>query len=222
MNQTKGFKISGIKWKLAQALELRWWKSYLKGKSKQDYLAWKLSYWVAFFPSIGIAPPTQKKILDAGCGPAGIFMILHSDNQVTALDPLLESYEAQVSVFSKADYPEVDFWAQSLESLDVIGQFDEIYCLNAINHVAEFEKCIFNLYQALKPGGMLVLSSDLHRWKLLKPIFRALPGDALHPQQHDLADYEKICKSAGFEMLGKVLVKRELIFDYWTLVLRKL
>ena len=222
MNHTQGFSISGIKWKLAQTLELRWWKSYLKGRSKQEYLAWKSAYWSDFLVSIGVPFPQGKRLMDAGCGPAGIFMVLHQDNQVTALDPLLESYEAQVSVFSKADYPKVNFLAQSLESLDATNQFDEIYCLNAINHVANFELSLRNLHTALKPGGRLILSSDLHRWKLLKPIFRAIPGDALHPQQHDLEDYENICTEVGFARLGKVLVKRELIFDYWALVLEKI
>ena len=33
------------KWRLAQALEIRWWKRYLTGKDKTAYYDWKRTYW---------------------------------------------------------------------------------------------------------------------------------------------------------------------------------
>ncbi len=36
------------KWRLAQHLEIRWWKNYLKSKDKDTYYQWKRSYWNDF------------------------------------------------------------------------------------------------------------------------------------------------------------------------------
>jgi hypothetical protein len=65
------------------------------------------------------------------------------------------------------------------------------------------------------------LSSDVHRYRLLKPIFRLLPGDILHPQQHSLKDYQKIIHLYKPESYREILIKRSAIFDYYTFVIKK-
>ena len=69
--------------------------------------------------------------------------------------------------------------------------------------------------------GRLVLSVDAHRHRWLKPIFRAVPGDVLHPHQHDLDDYEQLCTAAGLSVLRRLCYKREAIFNYWVLTLER-
>ena len=34
-----------MKWKLAQFLELIWWKRYLRKKKVSEYVVWKKEYW---------------------------------------------------------------------------------------------------------------------------------------------------------------------------------
>jgi 2-polyprenyl-3-methyl-5-hydroxy-6-metoxy-1,4-benzoquinol methylase len=207
------------RWRLAQALEIRWWKKYLNPQAPAAYLAWKRAYWLGFLEKIQCPLPQGKHILDAGCGPAGIFTILEKNNRVEALDPLLEQYERHLSHFSQAHYPGVRFWSQPLETFCAERPFDHVFCLNAINHVADLQLCLNNLAQCTAPnGGVLVLSIDAHRWSVLKWIFRWLPGDALHPHQHSLADYEQLLDSAGLSVQHRFRLQNELIFGYWALV----
>ncbi|MCB0662836.1 MAG: class I SAM-dependent methyltransferase, partial [Saprospiraceae bacterium] len=125
---------STLKWRLAQYLELRWWQRYLRHKSVEDYLAWKNTYWQGFLEKMAIHPEPDKTILDAGCGPAGIF--IHFPNHpVTAIDPLLDQYEQNLPHFSKERYPNVTFHTTSLETYKSDQQYDYIFCINAINHV---------------------------------------------------------------------------------------
>ena len=77
-----------FRWKIAQFFEAWWWRNYLRGKSIPDYLEWKRQYWWAFLEKIELNVGPEANILDAGCGPAGIF-ILFPENKVTAVDPLL-------------------------------------------------------------------------------------------------------------------------------------
>ncbi|MEM6726326.1 MAG: class I SAM-dependent methyltransferase [Bacteroidota bacterium] len=79
------------RWRLAQAAEIRWWQRYLRKKEPESYLSWKRDYWENFLEKIQCIVPSQAHILDAGCGPAGIFTIF-PENQVTAIDPLLYHY----------------------------------------------------------------------------------------------------------------------------------
>lgn len=207
--------MASLKWRLAQKLEINWWKRYLKTKSPEEYLAWKRDYWKDFLAKMNFKVPENATVLDAGCGPAGIF-IGFPKNPVTALDPLLEQYES-LPHFQPKEYPNVNFISEPLESAQV-SKFDYVFCLNAINHVSDLSASMDKIADAVTDGGTLILSIDAHNFQFLKHIFRLLPGDALHPHQYDLKEYEQMVTSRGFEIVNSVLVKKEFIFDYWSLI----
>jgi len=208
------------RWQAAQFIEIRWWRRYLSGRSPEQYLSWKRQYWTYFLDKCAFYPAEGTRVLDAGCGPAGIFTILRK-NEVWAFDPLLDRYDAQLEHFKKADYPWVRFENQTLESLDLKDFFDVVFCLNAVNHVAKWDGAMTALVQSLKPGGILILSIDVHRYGFLKNLFRLLPGDVLHPQQHDLNDYASWLSASGLVMLRMFPLKKERIFEYWVLVVTR-
>ena len=43
-----------LRWKIAQAAEIRWWQRYLKNKPTADYAAWKRQYWRDLLTEIGL------------------------------------------------------------------------------------------------------------------------------------------------------------------------
>ncbi len=205
-----------LRWKIAQNIELRWWKNYLKGKSPEEYLAWKKDYWQKTLAELAVDLNPGSKILDAGCGPAGIFTILDK-HEVTAIDPLLDKYAIDLPHFNPADYPFCTFENQSLERFISKEPFDLIFCINAINHVDDINKAVANLSDCLKPNGKLIMTIDAHNYGLLKKIFQLIPGDILHPHQYDLADYQVMMTKAGFHLQSSIKLKSEFIFDYWSL-----
>ncbi len=210
-----------VKWKLAQKLEFLWWKRYLKKKNPSDYLLKKKQYWdrilneIQPFVNLG----RGAAVLDAGCGPSGIYMSL-SDCKVNAIDPLLDKY-VDLSVFQPESYPWTQFKTMPIEDLDVKNTYDVVFCMNAINHVNDLERCYQNLICALKPGGILVISTDAHRSKWLKKIFQLLPGDMLHPIQLDIDEYSAYLEKHQSSLIQKIRSKRELIFDYYILIAQK-
>jgi 2-polyprenyl-6-hydroxyphenyl methylase/3-demethylubiquinone-9 3-methyltransferase len=211
-------KHSNLRWKIAQWAEIRWWKRYLSEKTPAVYLAQKAAYWQRVIEQLGIAVPPGSKVLDAGCGPAGIFMVLDGA-AVTAIDPLLERYQA-LPHFQPARYAGVAFRQMALEGLEEEDAYDYIFCLNVINHVADMQRALLRLQQALKPDGTCWLSVDAHRYPVLQPVFAAVPGDVLHPHQYTLAQYEAQVKGAGFSILRKQLLKPGGLFDYWIFELK--
>lgn len=208
---------NSVRWRIAQFFELRWWQRYLAGKDRQAYLEWKRTYWRRFLEMGDIQIPLGARVLDAGCGPAGIFTILET-SVVHALDPLLDQYEAALPHFRRADYPNVQFFNQPLENFFPPENYDLVFCLNAINHVADLGAAFDRLVALTRPGGTLFVSVDAHNFRLLKPIFRLVPGDILHPHQYDLPEYEAMLTQRGLRLERTVLVKKELIFNYFLLV----
>ncbi|MEZ5003851.1 MAG: class I SAM-dependent methyltransferase [Chitinophagales bacterium] len=213
---------TSFKWRMAQKLELKWWQNYLGKKDVQTYLEWKRQYWLDFLSALQdtVQIPSSDSVLDAGCGPAGVFTVIDAQN-VVAVDPLLEAYEQNLDHFSRAMYPQVQFETSSIEMYRPAIPFDIVFCLNAINHVADIELAFDKLFDWLKPQGQLIVSIDSHNYKFLKTIFRWIPGDALHPHQYDLEDYRKFITDRNGEILQEVNSKPGNIFDYWVLVVRK-
>lgn len=210
-----------VKWRIAQFLEYLWWRKYLLKKDKHQYLDKKKAYWInviSSFSDVFQITPGQR-ILDAGCGPAGIFTVLDK-NVVTAIDPLLNRYDS-LQVFDRHDYGWVEFVNTPIESFSSTEKFDVIFCLNAINHVADIDLCYDRLFEALSDNGVLIVSTDAHRSMLLKKIFQLLPGDLLHPVQLDIDEYNQKLRERNAVLLKCIEYKKGNIFNYYISVARK-
>ena len=239
--------MSNLRWQIAQWFELRWWQRYLSGKDKFQYYAWKKQYWNDLLTQIGEKLPYRDagSVADVGCGPAGIF-IAFEDKKVIAADPLLDTYEKTLPFFHKQDFPYTTFINQKLEdfepipkspkgnfnsqSTDVlkpplgglgVEKFDIVFCMNAINHVADIDLAYDRLVAATKDNGYVVVSIDAHNHSFFKNLFRLIPGDILHPHQYDLEEYADFMTKRGCKILKKQLVKKEFFFSHYVLVGRK-
>ncbi len=215
MNQT-------LKWKVAQKVELLWWRKYLRKKSKDEYAAWKKGYWSELIQKLEsyLQLKPSDKVLDAGCGPAGIFMVL-PEQKVTAVDPLLARYQSNLAHFVPSEYPNVQFHNLAIEQFQSPAQYDVVFCMNAINHVSDIGNSFDRLVKATRPDGTLVVSIDVHNYNFCKRLFRLLPGDILHPHQHDLVEYQKMVTERGCELVNCQMLKKDWLFDHYVMVARK-
>lgn len=205
-----------LRWKIAQQAEIRWWKNYLKDKDTEAYLEWKKQYWQNILDELKDVVSIQPNhtILDAGCGPAGIFLNLQHCKTI-AVDPLLDAYETHLHQFKKQAYPTVRFITSQMEDIDLSEKMDIIFCMNAINHVRNLPMSYDKLISLLKPNGILVISIDAHNHNFFKRLFRLLPGDILHPHQYDLGEYEKFLTDRKLKMLKTVCSKKEFFFNHY-------
>lgn len=209
-----------LRWKLAQYFEKRWWKNYLRNKTIEDYRIWKKDYWKKLLAVSEISLMNDCKVLDAGCGPAGVFMILENQ-QVTAVDPLLNDYEKQLPHFKKSDYKNVEFIHSPIENFNRVNYYDFVFCMNAINHVQDYDTAMNNLTESLKPTGVFILTIDAHNHSFFKHLFRAIPGDILHPHQYDLNEYKSHLLQRGVVIEKEVLLKHEFFFNHYMIIGRK-
>lgn len=206
-----------LRWRIAQFFEMHWWRRYLSGKDKAVYLEWKKSYWKNLLQQTDWHIPNGARVLDAGCGPAGIFTILEG-KEVEALDPLLDEYEKSLAHFQRDDYPWVRFFTMPLEDFKTHEPFEFVFCLNAINHVSNLDASLRSLVRCLQPGGRILMTVDAHNYAFLRQIFQWIPGDILHPHQFDLAAYVSMLEQRGLKVERTVLLKKECVFSYYALL----
>ena len=95
-----------LKWNLAQKAELSLVAAPLKNKEVGAYHDWKRGYWQDLLAKISDACEVEDgmEVLDAGCGPAGIFMAL-SNCSVDAMDPLLDQYADELIISTRQIIP---------------------------------------------------------------------------------------------------------------------
>jgi SAM-dependent methyltransferase len=218
-----------IKWKIAQWLELRWWKSYLSAKDKSEYIAWKSSYWSDLLNKMDRKQTIENasEIVDLGCGPFGLhllqkgspnsFSVFNADN-FTAVDPLLDDYENQLPFFKKSDYPNCTFIKSGIENFTTQNPFDVVFCMNVINHVYDIEKSYDVINNCCRGNGIVVMSIDAHNFAFFKQLFRIVPGDALHPHQYDLDEYISFLSKRKFHVSQRILIRKNFFFDHYVLV----
>lgn len=210
--------MASFRWKIAQYFEKRWWEKYLGNKDPDEYNNWKRNYWLGFLKDISewVKPVHGQSFLDMGCGPAGIFMVL--PEKVTAVDPLLDDYKAQLPYFKPERFEKVNFCTSRAEDFECHEPYDIVFSLNVINHVTVIRQAVRTLYKCCKTGGKLVLSADAHNHGFLRTVFRYLHFDILHPYQLTLDDYQKLLESEGFVIQGNKCLRRRFIFDYVVIV----
>ena len=210
------------RWNAAQFAERKWWQNYLKTKEVSEYLSWKKKYWENLLQKCNpyFSINENDTILDAGCGPAGMFM-LFGNNKTTAFDPLIDSYENDLPHFKKNNYSSVTFINNGLEDISINEKFDKIFCMNAINHVQDIELCYDNLIQLAKPDAFVIVTIDAHNYSFFKKIFRLLPGDILHPHPYDLNEYEKFLTSRNCDLIKSIHLKQDFFFDHYMLIAQK-
>lgn len=111
----------------------------------------------------------NMRTFDAGCGNGGFSIFAaRTGNEVVAAS---FSPDEQQSARRRADalgVTSVDFRVIDLRELEdhraALGMFDQIICLETIEHVTDDEGLVKSLAAMLKPGGQLLLStpSDRH------------------------------------------------------------
>ena len=201
----------------------KWWQLYLKNKDVDTYLTWKKNYWAGLIDQCLQSFPLNPdlSILDAGCGPAGIFMNFSHHQDVVAFDPLINDYEKDLDHFKKAWYPNVQFVNEGIESFKWPYLFNRVFCMNAINHVQDIQLSFERICNLVKTDGYLVITIDAHNHRLFKSLFRLLPGDILHPHQYDLSEYKHMIEKNGLKIMTEIKLKSEFFFDHYLLIAHK-
>lgn len=143
-----------------------------------------------------------RTVLDLGCGNGSLTaLVARAGYAVTGLD------HSQSGVRLAANrYPEASFEQQDLvEPLpeDHIGQYDAVISVEVVEHLLLPRRLIDNAFSALRPGGMLIVTTPYHGyWKNLALALTNRFDSHWHP----LRDYGHV-KFFSLRTLRQLLVE---------------
>jgi ubiquinone/menaquinone biosynthesis C-methylase UbiE len=129
----------------------------------------------------------EKVILDVGCG---ISTVLHYlEGKKFGIDPLMEEYkklyEYPQDISVRKSYGEkIPFKSDT---------FDVVFCTNVIDHVANTDAVIGEIYRVLRRGGFLVLTVEVFENKVER--------NAAHPHCITRNDVDNLVPNDKFEKI---------------------
>lgn len=176
-------QIDKNRWKMAQDFELQFAKNTME--SDDDWNIW----WAEKFDNYEILNGKFfSNVLEVGCGPhTNIRYILPkiTFEKIWLEDPLIQYYlyynfekfnslinfikfkmhllniNYLLKIFSNLSYP-VDLSSSKLEELPYKDrQMDLIICINVLDHVNDYDKCMEEIFRVLNNKGILILGQDL-------------------------------------------------------------
>jgi SAM-dependent methyltransferase len=99
-----------------------------------------------------------KRILDIGCGPCGSLEWATMAAERVGLDPLARKYKAL-----GIDKHRMRYVAARSERIPFPdGYFDIVSCLNALDHVDNFDKTIAEIKRVTRRGGLFLVSVEIN------------------------------------------------------------
>lgn len=110
--------------------------------------------WIAPFETSGFE---GKSFLDAGCGIGrnSYWPLKAGAAKCVAFD--FDERTVNVARHNLRAFPQAEVRLKSIYDLTFENEFDIVFCVGVMHHLAHPEKAMANLVKALKPGGTLIL-----------------------------------------------------------------
>jgi 2-polyprenyl-3-methyl-5-hydroxy-6-metoxy-1,4-benzoquinol methylase len=163
----------------------KWWAGRMRFSSREQFvLQRRIEGAQAMQKRLGIdAGGLRGRALDLGCGP--VSMLEGYDGlEVVAIDPAMDDYvEAMPQFSSVGRVNNCDYRNCFIQDVVETG-FKYVWCYNVLDHAVDWRDILFHVYRVLRPGGQLLLITDIRREMPANKEFRvchplAFPVDEL-------------------------------------------
>lgn len=151
-------------------------------------------------------PKPDEKVLDIGCG-LGRFegIIAERGPEVTGVD--VSEYAIEQAKRRHRDSNRIQFICLNALEMDYENYFDKILCYHVIEHItlADGRILLRRIYNALKPGGVLVMGSPINDFALFRRLVRFIAtgrqrSRSTHITGFSMKEIERELTSAGFHI----------------------
>ena len=135
--------------------------AYWSGRFKAEKGSLSNSHYEPLFTTVyGLTREDYKgrKVIDIGCGPRGSLEWATEAAERVGLDPLVGKYLKLGAHRHAMRYVEAP--SESIPFPD--GYFDIVTCLNALDHVDDFEQTIAQIKRITRAGGLFLISVEIN------------------------------------------------------------
>jgi SAM-dependent methyltransferase len=158
-----------------------------------------------------IAPHISGRILEVGAGRGTYSTFLAERGHLTALEP--SEVNGAVLRERLKDYPNAVVLTAELDGTAAPGSYDTVVLLNVLEHIADDHRALGDIYEALAPGGKLVL------WV---PAFEALYGKfdqrIGHYRRYRRDELLALVHKVGFQQVTARYANLPGFFAWWLIV----
>lgn len=103
---------------------------------------------------------------------------------------------AEGLAFARTRLPAADFMQMDARHIPFDEEFDAIGAFDVLEHIEEDERVLAQIHEALKPGGLVLLTVPQHAW-----LWSSTDEWACHVRRYSAADLHHKIREAGFEIL---------------------
>jgi SAM-dependent methyltransferase len=103
----------------------------------------------------------QLAMLEIGCGIGGVIAELRhiSNLSLTASEVYIQGLQ-----YARSRFPEVDFIQLDAADMPFRDEFDVVGAFDVLEHIQADERVIEGVHQALRPGGVFVVTVPQYQW----------------------------------------------------------
>lgn len=138
--------------------------------------------------------PRFQSFLEIGCGTGYVLSGIakaHPESQLLGS----ELFTAGLA-FAAVRQPEIDFMQMDARHVPYVDEFDAVGAFDVLEHIEEDEQVLTQIHNALKPGGILLLTVPQHSW-----LWGPLDEYACHVRRYSAPELHSKAKAVGFEIL---------------------
>lgn len=139
--------------------------------------------------SAGADRPSERRILDLGCGAGSMFSVLGRFGRVVGLDASREAV-----AYVREHHPDVMVAVgEGPEALPGDDPFDVVCAFDVLEHIPDDLAALRGVHDALAPGGLLVVTVPAYQWLWG-------PHDELshHQRRYSRRALLRVLRGAGF------------------------
>lgn len=138
--------------------------------------------------------PELTSFLEIGCGTGFVL------SGIARNFPGVELHGSEIFTaglgFAAQRLPSVNLMQMDARKIPFCEEFDAIGLFDVLEHVDQDDVVLSQIHNALKPGGMLLLTVPQHGW-----LWSRYDDYAFHLRRYDAVTLHKKVKSAGFEIV---------------------
>ncbi|MDK9709089.1 MAG: class I SAM-dependent methyltransferase [Desulforhopalus sp.] len=138
--------------------------------------------------------PTFQLLLEIGCGTGYVLTCISKSFPEAKLSGS-EIYVAGLE-FAAARLPSAKFMQMDARNIPFENEFDLIGAFDVLEHIKEDEDVLTQMYAALKPNGIMLLTVPQHEW-----LWSPTDEYAFHVRRYTAADIHKKVEKAGFRII---------------------
>lgn len=112
--------------------------------------------------------------------------------------------------FAAARQPTIDFMQMDARHIPFVDEFDAIGAFDVLEHIEEDVLVLKQMYAALKPGGIMLVTVPQHAW-----LWSQVDEHACHVRRYSVKELHAKVEGAGFEILRSTSFVSSLLPALW-------